>query len=112
QGEQARQAVVADRHSGRLMRAAQGVPGQLGVDAQTLARVSMMTHEVSDASALIEQRRDRHLVPKYAPVLAIVAQQHTAGFPLRKRLAQSMPAVLLAIVRLQEAQVAADQFRR
>src|SRR5258706_13873787 len=94
------------------MRAAQRIPGKLGVDAQTLARVSMMTHEVSDAAVLVEQRRDRHLVPKYAPVLAIVSQQHTARLPLRERLAQSIPAVLLTFANRQEAQVAADQLRR
>src|SRR5216683_2352293 len=72
----------------------------------------MMTRKVSDASVLVEQRRNRHLVPKHPAVLAIVAQQHTARLPLPKRLAQSMPAVLFTIVRLQQAQIAADQLCR
>src|SRR5258708_5409572 len=72
----------------------------------------MMTREVSDASLLVKQRRNRHLVPKHPAVLAIVAQQHPAGPPPPKRLAQSMPAVLLTIVPLQEAQIADEQFGR
>ena len=50
QREQTGQAIVANRHRRRLMRPAQRVPRELGVDAQALARVPMMAGEVSDAS--------------------------------------------------------------
>src|ERR1700679_4359005 len=72
----------------------------------------MMARELSDATVRIEQRQNRHLVPEYRAVLAVVAQQHAAGLSLPERLAQSMPPVLVAVLSLQHAQVTAKQFRR
>ncbi len=72
----------------------------------------MMSREVSDAAVPVEQRRNRHLVPKHRAVLAIVSQQHAARLPLRQRLAQSVAPILFAIVALQEPEVAADKLRR
>ncbi len=110
QREQPGQPVVADRHRGRLVRAAQGIARELGVDAQPLARIAMMAGEVRDTALGIEQRQNRHLVPKQRAVLAVISQQHAAGLPAVHRLAQPVPAVLLAIVPLQQPQIAADEF--
>src|ERR1700733_8899817 len=72
----------------------------------------MVTGKMSEAPVRVEQRQNRHLVPEYRAVLAVVAQQHAAGFSLPQRLAQSMPPVLFAVLPLQQAQIAAEQFRR
>ena len=47
QGEKPGEAVVADRHGGRLVRPAQRIARELGVDVQPLARVPMMADIVA-----------------------------------------------------------------
>ena len=102
QGEKPGEAIVTDRHGGGLVRPAQRIPRKLGVDVQPFARVSMMADIVGDAALVVEQRQNRHLVPKYPAVFAVVSQQHPAGLAQLERLAQAVPAVLFAIIRLQE----------
>src|SRR6185437_5567657 len=54
-------------------------------------------------------RLDHHLIPKERPVGTVVAQQHARGLAPLHRLPHALPAVLLAIAPLEDAQVLAQQ---
>ena len=92
------------------MGAAQAVLGAFGIDAQALAGITVMTREVRHATVRVTQRHDRHFVPKQAAVFAIVAQQYAAGFSSAQRIAQAVAAILLPVVRLEQAQISSRKF--
>ena len=71
----------------------------------------MMARVMRHAAIRVAQRHHGHFIPEQRAVLAVVAQQHAAGFAAVDGVAQPMPAVLLAVVRLQQPQIAARQFR-
>src|SRR5208283_1566867 len=49
---------------------------------------------------------------KERPVLAIIAQQHTAGLAQPQRFTQPLPAILFAVVRLQHTRVSSHELGR
>ena len=64
---------------------------------------------MTDFAVRITQRLHAEFVPERAAVLAVIAQDRLAHFAGGDRLAQPMPFILLAVLALQNAQVAADQ---
>ncbi len=111
QGIKSGQPIVAHRQGGRLVSAAQRVSRHLGVDAQALSGITVMSREVRDASLGVAYRHHDHFIPEQGAVLAVIAQQHPAGVAAAQCLAEAMAAVLVAIVGLQQAEIASDEFR-
>ena len=83
------------------MSTAQAVLGDLGIDAQALAGIAVMARIMRNATVRVAQRHYCHFIPKEAAVLAIVAQQHSAGFSAAHGIAQPMAPILLSIIGLQ-----------
>src|SRR5450631_3296345 len=109
QREQARQAVVAHRNRRRLLGAVHRIPRELGIDAQPLARVAMVSRKMRDSALRIAQRHYRHLVPEDRPILPVIAQQDAARFAFGECVAKPVSSVLFAVVGLQQSEVLADE---
>ncbi len=83
---------------------------QFLLEGDALADVVHDPDVVADAAALVRHRREMQFVPERGAVLAVVAQCHHAGLAMADELAQLVDAGLVALLALQEREVAPLDF--